>query len=282
MMSKPKNRSERQDKQERRDSEREKKKAKKPFRIIDPRGGVNPLIPYVIRPRRTALLDPLPTLEWNAAQDATGYSVYLQVAGETIWETETEETRLVYTGEPSLEPDVDYQLLVEANTGTSSSDDDMPDGVAFQLLSSSKAQQVQAAMQQARQAFTAEKQPLAVLSIYRTYELRAEAIHLLETAIQQGSRGVEIHQALGELYSEVGLILKAEETYREAVRLAEDTDDLVAQAAAAAGLGTVYAGLKKQGEALYWLTQAKYGYEALGEMEVVKALQERLVNLDLA
>src|SRR5688572_13455644 len=39
--------------------------------IANTRGGTDPLIPYIISPRSTKLLDPMPTLRWNAAHGAT-------------------------------------------------------------------------------------------------------------------------------------------------------------------------------------------------------------------
>jgi len=253
-----------------------KTKKRKP-KIIDPRRCVDPLIPYIINPRRTALLGHLPNLQWNAVQDATCYSVSLQAFEETIWQTKIAETQLVYLGASPLESGVEYTLLVEADTGTSSSDDAMSGSIAFRLLDDTKMQKIQTAMQQSKQ-IQEENQIHKTISLYRSYELRAEAIKLLETEIQQGHQVEGYHQILGELYSEVGLSLEAETAYLKAVELAEDTDDLGAQAAAAVGLGNVYVALKTQDEALYWLTQAKYGYEALADMEAVKVLEGMLAT----
>ncbi len=250
-------------------------------KIIDPRSDQSALVPYVISPRCTALLSRQPCLQWNAAEDATHYTVNLHAEGKgIIWQTETPDTQLVYPGKPPLEVGLEYWLVVEANPGTSSCKDESPEALSFQLLNDDQGQQVQAQVQQAQQESTGDDRVLAIVQIYQRYDLRAAAIPLLETAIQQGSQFAILHKTLGDLYSTIGLFLKAEAIYQKTISLAEDADDLEMQAAVAASFGTVHNALGDRTEARDWLKQAKYGYEALGKTAKVKALEQTLFSLD--
>ncbi|HEY9602007.1 MAG TPA: hypothetical protein V6C85_10380 [Allocoleopsis sp.] len=91
------------------------------------RNAINPLIPYIISPRRTKLLNALPMLRWNAVLGASRYTVSLIADEDVLWETQAEETEVVYSGESPLESGVDYLLMVRANTGASSLGEESPD-----------------------------------------------------------------------------------------------------------------------------------------------------------
>ena len=58
-------------------------------------GGDDPNIPYIISPRRTAVLDSQLTLRWNPAPGATRYTVQL-IGPNMNWETEVSGTEVTY------------------------------------------------------------------------------------------------------------------------------------------------------------------------------------------
>jgi len=189
------------------------------------RNGINPLIPFIISPRRTKLLNPLPTLRWNAVPSAIRYAVSLIVDEEDVlWETQVEGTEVVYSGESPLESGVDYLLMIEANTGASSLEDDSPD-LGFSLLDENEATVVREAVEQLVKLDLAdETKSLALAHLYRVHDLKAEAIAILEALVKLGSKTVAVYRTLGELYTEVGLNLLAQKYYLKAMELTKSED----------------------------------------------------------
>ena len=234
--------------------------------IIPPRGGVNPLIPYIISPRHTFVLNPLPTLCWNAVPGANRYTVSLIGNEDVLWEKEVSETEVVYSGEPPLESGVEYLLFVKAHMGASSQEEDLPN-LGFSLLDDNEAQLVRDTTEQLLKLDLAdEAKALALVHLYVNYELRAEAIAILEVLVKQGSQTSVVYRTLGELYREVGLNLLAQKYYLKAIELAS-LEDVEGQAIAAEGLGKVYVAIANRQEAIRWLTQARDGYQVLGDMQ---------------
>ena len=247
--------------------------------IIPPRGGVNPLIPYIISPRRTFLLNPLLTLRWNAVPGASHYTVSLIGDEDVLWETEVSETEVVYSGEPPLESGVEYLLTIKANTGASSQEEDLPD-LGFSLLDDNEAQLVRDTVEQLLKLDLAdEAKALALVHLYINYELRAEAIATLEVLVKQGSQTAAVYRILGELYREVGLNLLAQKHYLKAFELAAD-EDVEGQAIAAEELGEVYVAIANRQEAIRWLTQARDRYQLLGNTQRACELTQQLSRLN--
>ncbi len=246
---------------------------------IPERRKFDPRVPYIIRPRCTALLDPRPMLQWNEVAQTSGYIVSLSRAEQCLWEIETEATQIEYPGEPALMPKTNYTLLVQTDAGTFSNQDKPLDSIPFNLLSEAERQQVEAEVQQVQAVQTGEAQMLAVAEIYTKHRLRAEAIDLLELAVTQGNRRMVIYQTRGEFYMDVGLHLNAGAPYKQAIKLAKNAGNIEAQAFLAARLGKVYVVSDDRREALYWFNQAKYGYEGLGHMDAVEGLENAIAEL---
>jgi hypothetical protein len=82
--------------------------------------------PYIISPRRTLLLDDKPLIRWNAVPNATRYTVRLREPSGVIWQTEVKQVEVRYSGTPVLQPGVGYALIVEADTGASSTEEGVP------------------------------------------------------------------------------------------------------------------------------------------------------------
>lgn len=138
------------------------------------RSGINPLIPYIISPRRTSLLNPLPKLCWNAVPGASRYAVSLIGDEDVIWETKVGESEIVYAGEPSLESGVVYLLSIEADTGSSSQEEASPD-LGFSLLEENEATVVREAVEELINLNLAdEAKSLALAHLYMVNDLKAE------------------------------------------------------------------------------------------------------------
>ncbi len=190
------------------------------------RSGISPLIPYIISPRRTKSLNSLPMLRWNAVPGASRYTVSLIVDEDVLWETQVEGTEVVYSGESPLESGVDYLLMVEADTGASSLEDDSPD-LGFSLLDENEATVVREAIEQlVKLDFADETKSFALANLYRIHDLKAEAIATLEVLEKRGSPVAAIYRTLGDLYWEVGLNPLASSRYLRASQLAAEAGDV--------------------------------------------------------
>ncbi|MEW5987763.1 MAG: tetratricopeptide repeat protein [Chloroflexota bacterium] len=242
------------------------------------RGGTDPLIPYVISPRMTRLLTNQPTLRWNEVVGATSYT--LRIQGQDFeWETETDQTALLYPGEPLLEAGVVYLLSVEAANGRSSEEEGTA-RLGFVILTEAEAATVQAAVAQLAAAnLPVEALTLARAHLYASYGLTAEALEELEALAQGGSQTPAVYRLLGDLHRQIGLPLLAEDDYLQAAPLAEAAGDLEAQAQAQVGAGEVYLTLGNREEAIRWLTRGRQAYESLGDGRQVAALTARLEEL---
>lgn len=191
------------------------------------RSGISPLIPYIISPRRTKLLNSLPMLRWNAVPGASRYTVSLIVDEEDVlWETQVEGTEVVYSGESPLESGVDYLLMVEADMGASSLEDDSPD-LGFTLLDENEATVVREAIEQLVKLDLAdETKSFALANLYRIHDLKAEAIATWEALVKRGSQIAAIYRTLGDLYLEVGLNPLAQSWYMRATQLGTEVGDV--------------------------------------------------------
>ncbi len=249
-------------------------------KMISPRGTINYRIPYIISPRRTSLLNDKPTLRWNAVPDATSYTACVRGPKKAIWQTEVSGTEVVYTGDPPLESGVDYLLIVNADTGASSQEEELPGTRKFRLLDETDARQVRSDIEQlAQKELAGEARVLSLVYLYIGYDLRAEAIEKLELLVGDESQTAAVYRLLGDLYQQVELSFQAEERYLKAVELAKKAGDREGEAVAAAGLGTIYDVLGNPSEAIGWLSQGRDGSANLGDAERVKELEEQLRQL---
>jgi tetratricopeptide (TPR) repeat protein len=239
--------------------------------------------------------------------------VRVERSKQQLWEQIVENrTEIPFpAGELTLEPDKDYELIVESDNRKSGS-------VRFRLLAEAKAQQVRAEAGEiaANAKLSAEEKALKLAEVYRENDLFTEAIETLAGAVKNGSRSVPVHLMLGDLYLNVKLPILAEDTYQQALTLA--TSDPEAQAEAQVGLGwasvelknweraisslqaayAIYERLKKpdaphaaqflgqvyersgnRDEAIAWYQKAKAGYEAFGDKPRQENVEEMLRNL---
>ena len=246
-----------------------------------PRAAPNETIPYIISPRSTALLTNRPILRWNAVPGATSYQVRVQDAGLKLdWQTETSNTQIEYPGEPPLQPDSYYLLIVETDKGETdkgnSSEEEQGTDLMFTLLDAEKAELVRTEVAKLKQQqLTQEAEGLALAYLYQNYDLKAEAIELLEELVKWGSQTAAVYQLLGDLYLQVGLSQQAKSPYLQALELAKYTEDVEGQAEAQVGLGEAEYGLNNKEEAIAWLKKAQENYLLLGDRSQVQELEKR-------
>src|SRR5215475_9161615 len=148
-------------------------------KVTATRGYDEGVFPRVIAPRKTKLLNPRPTLLWMPVAGATGYKIIVRgqnARGQNqYWKTDVPSaTKLDYpTGEPPLEADTDYKLIVSA--GDHQSDEEAEPGLGFALLKSDKAKEVRDAEKKIL-ALGLPDAParLVIAYLYTAYDLNAE------------------------------------------------------------------------------------------------------------
>lgn len=254
----------------------------RPDSLRSPSRAPNETIPYIISPRNTALLTNRPRLRWNAVAGTTRYQVRVQDAGLTLdWQMETSQTQIEYPGKPPLQTNSNYSLIVETDKGDSSAEEQGTD-LNFTLLDAHKAESVRSQVAQLKQQkLTKEVGGLALAYLYQSYNLKAEAIELLEGLMKQGNQTAAVSQLLGDLYLQVGLSQQAKSAYLQALELAKRSEDVEGQAEAQVGLGEAYSQLNKKDEAITIFKKAQKKYIILGDQSQVQSLQKRITEVSL-
>lgn len=248
-------------------------------------GGNNPQIPYIISPRYTLLLNNQPTFRWNAVEGVKSYTVTLHEVGVSedhlLWEQSVRSTAMQYPHDQQpLKTGVDYKLVVKADNGRSSSSEevDLSDydsiergvsGLQFRLIEQNLGESVQRlaeelAEENAQQQSTDDGKLLVQAYLYAENGLFAEAIEMLETAVETGTQAPKIYRSLGNFYAWSGLNLLAEKFYLEAIQLAESQQDGQERALAQHHLGQMYLEVMNRGsDGISLLEQALAGYQTV-------------------
>lgn len=240
------------------------------------RAGNDPTIPYLISPRSSNILTSQPKLRWNAVAGATKYQVRLFGRG-VDWQTEVNQPQVVYSGKEPLKPGYTYWLTVTADNGVTTEN---KDNAGFTVMSEADSKRVKAEIAQLQQqGLKSEGNVLALAHLYRSNNLNADAIDLLEELVKKGSRSSAVYQLLGSIYQQVELNLLARERYLTALKLAQTEKNLEAQAIIQASLGGVDFSLDKLQDALRWYQAAQVAYRGLGDVAKVQELQEKVDDL---
>ncbi|AOY84427.1 tetratricopeptide repeat protein [Moorena producens JHB] len=236
----------------------------------------NPDIPYILRPRDSFVLNQQPLLRWHDVEGANTYQV--RVIGPGVkWTQETSATEIVYSGKQSLQPEARYWLIVKTDQGKSSKQEG---SFGFTILDQEKAQEVWAAAEEIKQKqLSKPAEALALAHLYRSNDLNAEAIDLLETALADGPESIRVYQLLGEIYQHVGLNRLARERYRQALELAKAAGDLDTQAQVIGGLAVTSAIIGQKDEAIAWLEKGKEVYQTLGDQVKAGQLEQQMVKI---
>jgi hypothetical protein len=237
-----------------------------------PTRGNDPNIPYILSPRHTAILTPLPLIQWHPVPGVKRYIV--EVTGMGIsWETQVNQSKVVYAGLP-LRPG-GYQIFVTTDNGVFSRRDKP---IEFTLLSDVEAEQIKAEVENLQQQpLNVEAKAIALAYLYWRRNLNALAIETLEGFVQQGNLTASSYQLLGEIYQRVGLPQLARDRFSTA--LTKVGDNLEGQASIQASLGEIDTMLNRLDEARRWFRQAQVAYRALGDEAQVKELEQKLDSL---
>lgn len=249
---------------------------------VCPRGPIDLEIPYIISPRNTKILKPNFTLSWNRVRSSRFYDVTIRNNGDLVWQRDTTSTNILYEKDWSLQPNTPYLLVVEAMNGRSSYEEIENGAVnlGFEILDESKIEEIEQSIAKLEDlCLPPEAETLALAHLYIGAELRLEAIEKLKYLIDQGNRNPAIHRTLGDVYAAIGLNALAEKVYLEAFQLANSTQDIEEQAAAATGLAETYEILANYREAHSWVIEGLQRYQQLDDSDQVYELVQILERL---
>jgi hypothetical protein len=263
-------------------------------------GGVDASIPYLISPRHTLLLSHKPTFRWNRVIGATQYIVQVKNSRGTVWEATTQNSQIIYPGNPVLEPGVAYSVIVKASTGKSSEQDGVkqrPTAIDFRILRAAAAEEVKKKVTAITQnSLSPDVTALMLASFYGdyvlpasvaqtyelsdrtvdTYSLTTDAIDVLESQIKQGKKSPALYRTLGNLYWQIGLVRPAIECYSQALDLIQSPEDLEEWTLAQYSLGLIYAAIDDTANAHNHYRQARAGFLFLSDAQRANAIQRRI------
>ncbi|NET59403.1 MAG: TraB/GumN family protein [Symploca sp. SIO2E6] len=243
----------------------------------------DPNTPYLISPRNTKITESQPLLSWHPVEGATSYRV--EFVG-TDWSTKVKGTLVRYDGEEVLQTDWYYEVKITAYQGEN---DIAVSSAGFTILSEEEYQQLEVAAKELEEQFS-ERQVLAIalVNLYRDYELYADAIEVLQYLLSEGQPGAGVYQILGQTYRDVDLLGLAKEQFVKALEAAEAEDNLELQGNLQASLGEVTDLLATTQtdfqEAADWLQGALVAYQGLEELTVEEAariaeIEDKLVEV---
>jgi tetratricopeptide (TPR) repeat protein len=255
------------------------------FGISDQWGAADSTKPYVISPRTGQVLNETPALYWNAVTQAQQYEVtLLRREGDRwidVWTATSDRPSLCYpNGQPVLEPGNEYTLKVSI-VGEPESTEDLPEKPVFSLVSGEEQQAVEDAIAaiEALEIDSAAKTLSLVEEVYPQSKLFAQGINDLKALINSGYETAQVYRLLGGYAVRTGLELPAEESYLEAIRLAETSNSLEEKALATWGLGTVYGRVGKTEPAKTYLQQAKHIADEIGDADLLASIEAEIARV---
>lgn len=248
-------------------------------------------IPYLITPRRGAILDAQPQIEWNLVLPNTSYTVILR-GKDFLWETTVTGNTTTYTGTDPLVPGEFYTITITAADVSPHGEESISsalEGVLpnryFYLLSDAERERldIELAAIATDASLSSVNVAVATATLYQEYNLLSDAITHLEDAWNKGETSLALYRLLGELYMQVELNRHAEPAFTELRKLALVLGDRQAQADANSFLAYLLLDVRNPGEATQLqakqlLEEAEQLYRELGDDAKVQAITELLTD----
>lgn len=205
--------------------------------IIEKPMGAGSVIPYILSPRRTAILNQNPLLRWYNT-GASSYTVkIMDEAINLIWQDrDVEQNEIKYPGHPALKPEKEYLLIVTDNDTGSYSGNDPMDILGFHLLDNETQEKIERYIGKINKLdIINESKSFATAMYYATQGIYGEALSLLND-IGSNIRTPAMELWRGYLNGKMSLYKEAEAAYTESLNLAKIKRDIYTQAQAADGL----------------------------------------------
>jgi|GEM_PF-1254787 len=242
------------------------------------RGEQGGQIPYVLRPRNTALISNQPQLQWHPLPGVNSYTVTLiSDDGKERLPVEVGDEQVEWPADwPPLEARATYVLVVEGGGALSDEGNEQHAGLGFWLLSDADAEVVSELESRLRaQPITPTGTALLVAELYLSHQLRAEATELLE-GLATSSGVAPVWLALGQTYLEAGLPSETISALDEAVAVAQATGQQDVEAAARVGLALVARLQDDAATADAHLRAARLLYEQVGDQDGLEQVDQLL------
>jgi hypothetical protein len=244
------------------------------------RGSREGLIPAVIWPRMTRLLNSRPTVRWLAVPNVRSYEV--SVPGLN-WNATVNGTELKYPDNaPALRPSQAYRFRITAHrsdlpSDVISSDEDTPN-LGFTILNEPERDAIRRSENRIKALAIAEPaKQFLVACLYATNRLRSEALEILDGDLRTPPNGNVLYMA-GELYREAGLYNLAETHYVGAIA-ASRTDDVDTRARVLESLALVYEAKGNDSEARKQWEAALSVYTKLSDQPSITRVMESIKRL---
>jgi hypothetical protein len=190
-------------------------------------------LPYVITPRETDIINDRPQISWNAVPGVVNYTVKIETDGFS-WTTQTNQNKIIYSGDRPLQPETRYWVTVTTDQGLSSQQETE---VGFNVSDEQTKKTVLEAVEKIqKQPLSPTEKELILAYLYRGYGLYSDAINILEKPVNQGSGEITFYQLLGDTYLDIGLPQLARNIYQKGLELAIKTQNIPIQTTIRSGL----------------------------------------------
>lgn len=253
------------------------------FGISDTWSGQDPSLPYIITPWSGQVLTRTPVLRWNPVPGARQYRVTLQRNTFDGWQPEwtvlTDQPVLAYpVNKAPLIPGEEYALQVTAGWRAVASSEEWSPPVVFSAMGGQESEDAAAdiAAVEAMNVPQEFKTLILVQEIYPTYKLFAQGINDLLSLIDAGEESALAYRLLGDYAVRSGLATVAEDSYVQAVTLADEANQLEERVRAQWGLGVVYNRTGNVNQAQEILNLAYQGAAKLGSQELLGSIDSEL------
>jgi hypothetical protein len=185
----------------------------------------DPSLPYLLAPRLGQVSSPTPTLRWNAVAGVRRYQLWLvrQRDRQVVWGTAVEASQITLPSKLKLMPGELYQVVVEADNGTSSRMETCSAGLNFGVLTLAEAQELEKKLTDIRSqrgpGTTPQNLALQEAEALISLRLKAEAFDLLKQHEHQNP-SLQGQFLLGDLANSQGLNQQARGYFSQAAALA--------------------------------------------------------------
>ena len=256
-------------------------------------GGIDKSIPYLISPRHTLLINKQPIIHWNAVEGVKQYTVKIVTGRKEIWSTRTTQSSIQYAG-PTLESGISYEVIIQADNGSSSRDDRSPltlklsENLDFRVLrkedinlnQKNQLTDIDSVLNEAK-AYRDYRIPGSLKSIYGLtdsnyldYGLIAESSLILENYLASEPKSTLARITLANIYLKSGLTLLAEENYLMVLKNSNIELDREERIEAHVRLGGIYDSyLKNKCKAIFHYEKAVAEHKILKNFDLVNNYQ---------
>ena len=242
------------------------------------RGEQDDQIPYVVRPRNTALMGNQPQLQWHPLPGVDSYTVTLiSDDGRDRLPVEVSGDQVEWPADwPPMEARATYVLVVEGAGARSDKGNEQHAGLGFWLLDEADAEVVSTLESQLRaRPVSPTAMPLLVAELYRGHDLHAEAAELLE-GLATSSGSAPVWLALGQTYLATGLASETTSALDEAMAVARATGQQDVEAAVRVGLALTARLQDDAATADAHLRAARLLYEQIGDRDGLEQVDQLL------